>query len=123
MNKKNVAKEKKRLLAILDAAEIPQLQRDAIMPVIDNMSWQRVKLDEAREEMREENLTCEYNNGGGQAGTRENPIFKAYVNLWRAYMVGVEKYTSYLPKDLQNEVAGDVVTALDKVRQMKRGSE
>ena len=65
---------------------------------------------------------CHYDNGGGQTGERENPIFKAYINLWRAYMVGLEKYTSYLPKELQEEAAGDSLSVLDQVKQMKKGS-
>lgn len=119
MDKSKVTREHKRLEALLDRAEVPKQQRDVLAPVIDNMAWQRVKLDEAREEMKDASVVCEYDNGGGQTGTRENPIFKAYINLWRAYMVGLEKYTSYLPKELQEEAAGDGLSVLDQVRQMK----
>lgn len=90
-------------------------------PVIDNISWQRIKLEEAMLQMQNESLICEYNNGGGQAGIRENPIFKAYVNLWRAYMVGLEKFTSYLPKEMQEEAAGDSMDVLAQVKAMKKG--
>lgn len=121
MNKKKIQEEHKRLIALLDRAEVPKQQRDALAPVIDNLAWQRVKLDETREEMKDASVICEYNNGGGQTGTRENPIFKGYVNLWRAYMLGLEKLTSYLPKDLQDEAANEGATMLDKVRQMKEG--
>ena len=63
-------------------------------------------------------------NGGNppQTGIRENPVFKGYINLWRAYMVGLEKYTSYLPKDLQGEATGDGLTTLDQVKQMRKVS-
>ena len=119
MDENSVKREHKRLQDLLDRAEVPQQQRDVLAPVIDNMAWQRIKLDEAREQMKEASIVCEYNNGGGQSGTRENPIFKAYINLWRAYMVGLEKYTSYLPKDLQEEAVGDSLSVLDEVRKMK----
>ena len=122
MNKQRVSREHKRLEELLDRADVPKQQRDVLGPVIDNMAWQRVKLDEARAEMQEASVVCEYDNGGGQKGTRENPIFKAYINLWRAYMVGLEKYTSYLPKELQAEAAGDSITVLDKVLQMKKAN-
>ena len=121
MDVKTVKKEHKRLEDLLSRADVPQQQRDVLAPVIDNMAWQRIKLDEARQEMQEASIVCEYNNGGGQSGTRENPIFKAYINLWRAYMVGLEKYTSYLPADLQEEAAGNSMTVLEEVRRMKRG--
>ena len=122
MDENRVLQEHKRLEALLERADVPQRQRDVLAPVIDNMAWQRIKLDETREEMREASVVCSYDNGGGQTGTRENPIFKAYINLWRAYMVGLEKYTSYLPKDLQEEAAGGSINVLEQVRQMKKGS-
>ena len=115
-----VNNEHKRLEGLLERAEVPKQQRDLLAPVMDNMAWQRIKLDEARDEMREASIVCEYDNGGGQSGTRENPIFKAYINLWRAYMVGLEKFSSYLPKDLQEEAAGAGISVLEQVKQMKK---
>lgn len=115
-----VVQEHKRLNALLDKANVPKQNRAVLAPVIDNMAWQRIKLDETRIEMQNASVVCDYDNGGGQTGVRENPIFKAYINLWRAYMVGLEKYTSYLPKELQEEAPGNMVNVLDQVRQMKR---
>ena len=123
MDEIKVEKEKKRLEALLKRADIPAQQQDVLAPVIDNMSWQRIKLDEAREEMKEASIVCHFNNGGGQEGERENPIFKAYINLWRAYMVGLEKYTSYLPKEMQEEVTGSNITILEQVKRMKEGNK
>lgn len=120
MENKKVKAEYKRLQDLLARAEVPQQQRDVLAPVIDNMAWQRVKLDEARKEMQDASIVCHYDNGGGQSGERENPIFKAYINLWRAYMVGLEKYTSYLPKDLQEEAADGCKDVLAQVLSMKK---
>ena len=122
MDKIRVENEHKRLEALLDRADVPKQQRDVLAPVIDNMAWQRIKLDEAREEMQDASIVCEYNNGGGQSGTRENPIFKAYINLWRAYMVGLEKFTSSLPKELQEEAAGDTISVLEQVKRLKKAT-
>ena len=120
MDNIKVMQEHERLESLLDKANVPQQRRDVLAAVIDNMAWQRIKLDETRVEMQNASVVCDYDNGGGQTGVRENPIFKAYINLWRAYMVGLEKFTSYLPKELQDEVPGDIVSVLDQVRQMKR---
>ena len=120
MDQNSIKTEHKRLFDLLDRAGVPQQQRDVLAPVIDNLAWQRVKLDETREEMRDASIICHYNNGGGQEGERENPIFKAYVNLWRAYMIGLEKYTSYLPKELHDEVVGSGITVLEQVKKMKK---
>ena len=119
MDNNNVKTEYKRLVDLLRAANIPQQKISVLEPVIDNMAWQRVKLDEARAEMQDASIICEYNNGGGQTGTRENPVFKAYINLWRAYMVGLEKFSSYLPKELHDEVVNDGMSILEQVKQMK----
>lgn len=116
-----VESEHKRLEALLDISKVPKQQRSALEAVIDNMAWQRVKLDDTRDEIKAASVVCEYNNGGGQSGMHENPIFKAYINLWRAYMVGLEKFTSYLPKELQEETTSDVVNVLEQVKQMKKG--
>ena len=37
-------------------------------------------------------------------------------------MVGLEKYTSYLPKELQEEAAADTMDILAQVRSMKKAS-
>lgn len=121
MDRSIIEAEHRRLEALLDRAGVPQQQRDVLQPVIDNMAWQRAKLDETREDMQDAKIVCHYCNGGGQEGERENPIFKGYINLWRAYMLGLEKYSSYLPKELQAEAAGDSISVLEQVRQMRKG--
>lgn len=120
MDNKAVKKEYNRLVDILDRAEVPQQQRDVLAPVMDNLSWQRVKLDETREEMKEASIVCHYSNGGGQEGERINPIFKGYLDLWRGYMLGLEKFTSYLPKDLADETTGASISILEQVKAMKQ---
>ena len=117
---KRVENEHKRLEKLLDQANISKQHRAALVVVIDNLAWQRIKLDDIREQMLEEDVSIPYNHGGGQEGVRENPTFKSYINLWRAYMVGLEKYTSYLPKELQEEAPGDALSVLDQVRRMKK---
>lgn len=117
---KRIKDERNRLEKLLDAAEVPKQQRAVLEAVMDNLAWQRIKLDEAREEMQNASIVCEYNNGGGQSGTRENPIFKAYINLWRAYMTGLEKYSSYLPKEAREEIVSSGMSVLDQVKQMQK---
>lgn len=120
MDRSIIEAEHRRLEALLDRAGVPQQQRDVLAPVIDNMAWQRAKLDEVREEMQDASVVCHYCNGGGQEGERENPIFKGYINLWRAYVLGLEKFTAHFPKELQDEAASKTESILDQVRQMKK---
>ena len=122
MDDKSIKEEYKRLYDLLERAEVPQKQREVLVPVIDNLAWMKVKLDQTREEIRDASVVCEYDNGGGQCGTRENPIFKGYVALWRSYMIGLEKFTSYLPKDMQEEVQSDTADVLSQVMRMKKAT-
>ena len=116
---KRVENEHKRLESLIDQANISKQKRAALAVIIDNLAWQRIKLDDIRDQMLEEDVSIPYNHGGGQEGVRENPTFKSYINLWRAYMLGIDKLTSYLPKDMQEAVIPDNTSVLEKVKKMK----
>ena len=120
MNKRTITAEYKHLEALLEGAGVPQKKREALAPLMQNMAWQKAKLDEAREEMQDESIVDSYNNGGGQSGTRENPYFKSYLNLWRGYLAGLEKFTSYLPEEMQEEEKQASLSLIDQVKQMKK---
>ena len=120
MDNYTVTSERKRLEALLDAAEVPKQQRDALEPVLDNLAWMRAKLDDTRRDMEGESVTVPYDNGGGQRGIRQNPIYKGYLDLWRGYVQGFEKLLACLPKDMQAEVKAEEMTVLDQVRMMKK---
>ena len=121
MDNSNVIRaEYDRLMAILEASNVPKQKVNALKPLIDNMAWMRTKLDEARTELQDDKICIPYDNGGGQEGIRENPLFKGYENLFKSYMSAYEKYYAALPKEVQEEVASDVVTMLDKVKAMKK---
>ena len=120
MDNRALKQEIKRLQGLLDRAEVPRQKQDAIQPIIDNLAWQRLKLDETRELMAQAQVVCKYDNGGGQSGIRENPIFKGYESLWKAYTAGLKVYLEYIPKDLQDE-ATESEDVLSKVIKMKRG--
>lgn len=89
--------EKRRLLNLID--EIPTKKVAALMPVIENTAWMKAKLDEARELIKDSPVVVKYNNGGGQKGIRENPLFKGYEALWKAYLLGLDRIMQMLPAD------------------------
>lgn len=120
MDNKAIDKEKRRLKGLLSDAEVPKQKRDALEVVINEIAWQRLKLEETRAEIADASVVCEYRNGETQTGTHENPLFKGYNALFRSYMQGLNTYLSYLPKDLQEEATSGSVTALDKVLAMKK---
>lgn len=68
------------------------------------------KLKEAAKRLPDEKLIIEYDNGGGQKGTRENPFFPAYEKLLAAYTKTVAALEQL------GEGAPEVETNLDSIR-------
>lgn len=120
MDNKAINAEIRRLNDLLSASDVPKLKRDALEGVVNEIAWQRVKLEDTRKLIADAAVVCEYQNGETQKGTHENPLFRGYNALYRSYMQGVSVFLSYLPKDLEGEVVGEGVTALDKVIAMRK---
>ena len=96
-------KEKRRLKKLLKDAEVSESKIKMLEPVIENTAWMKAKLDDARDQIRGSSIAIPYNNGGGQKGLRENPLFKGYENLWRCYISGMTKLMEALPEEYQEE--------------------
>lgn len=47
--------------------------------------FQRKKLEQRRNDLVNEPFVVEYDNGGGQVGTKENPEWTAYEKLLKSY--------------------------------------
>lgn len=101
-------KEERRIKKLLTASEVSEAQMKLLEPVIQNTAWMKVKLDDAREAIKTSNVVISYDNGGGQKGIRENPLFKGYENLWRSYMAGMSKIIDCLPIEIAEAAAEEV---------------
>ena len=111
--------EKKRIIAILKDAGISKRRMDMLKPVIENVSWMRAKLDDSRDLIKNSNIVMPYDNGGGQRGIRENPAFKGYESLWKAYMQGMNRILDTLPPEAIEPAIDDDAkpkTVLDTMR-------
>ncbi len=98
--KSRAAAEIKRLNAVLIDADISKRRMDALKPVVENTAWMKAKLDDARETIKNSQIVISYDNGGGQKGIRENPLFKGYEALWKSYMIGMGKILDALPPEM-----------------------
>lgn len=107
-------KELSRINKLLKNTGVDEKKHKLMLTVIENTVWMKVKLDEAREEIKEESIVVEYDNGGGQKGIRENPVFKAYENLWRSYISGMQRILDMLPEDKSDTKKAE----LDKPKNM-----
>ena len=91
--------ERERIIELLKGAEVKDAKIKLLMPVIINTAWMKAKLDDARRQIKGSSIVIPYDNGGGQKGLRENPLFKGYEALWKSYMAGMAKIIDLLPAE------------------------
>lgn len=108
--KERAESECERIMAILEASGISEKRMKLLEPVVINTAWMRAKLDDARDAIKNSQIVISYDNGGGQKGIRENPLFKGYESLWKSYMTGMSKILDCLP----NEVAATAEEYIEK---------
>lgn len=114
-----IQEEIDRLIALLTEYGISERRIDVLMPVIENTAFMKSKLDETRELINNTSVVIPYDNGGGQKGVRENPIFKGYESLWKSYMSGMNVILSNLPQVVvqeETEKATEQKTMLELIR-------
>lgn len=97
--KERAEEEQNRITDLLMDVGISERRRKMMEPIIVNTAWMKAKLDDAREAIKQSNIVITYDNGGGQKGIRENPLFKGYESLWKSYMQGMSKILDCLPQE------------------------
>lgn len=102
---KRLESELRKLREITKGA-IPDERRRAIMPLLSNIAFIKVKLDDARSDLLYEDIFTEYDNGGGQSGLREHPGFSAYNKLFTTFSRGIKQLTDMIPS---GSTAGDAL--------------
>lgn len=100
--------ERQRLTALLFDCGISDRKMKALDAIIDNVAWMKIKLDDTREAIKTAGVVIAYDNGGGQKGLRENPLFKGYASLWKSYMSGMNAIFGTLPAEAMNQATEDV---------------
>lgn len=112
-----------RIKNILVDAGISEKRIKMLEPVIENTAWMKVKLDDTRDTIKGSQTVIPYDNGGGQKGIRENPLFKGYESLWKSYMGGMDRILNALPKETVEAIVQEVEkpkTMLELVRDRKK---
>ena len=120
-----VKAEKQRLTSLLFSCNVKKEMIDALETVIDNTAWMKIKLEEAREAVKNSGVAIAYDNGGGQKGIRENPLFKGYEALFKSYISGLSKILDAIPEQAAKEAVQEIETpktVLELVRK-KHGKE
>ena len=119
--KERTEEEQNRIIDILEEVGVSEKRIKLLRPVIQNTAWMKAKLDDARDAVKTSNIVITYDNGGGQKGIRENPLFKGYESLFKSYMSGTAKILECLPEE-QIECDSQVIieqpkTMLELMRQ------
>ena len=89
--------EAERLRTLLFDSGVDENRVKLLDTLIDNAAWMKVKLDDAQEHIKDSSVCIPYDNGGGQKGIRENPLFKGYEGLFKSYMAGMKAILAVLP--------------------------
>ena len=84
-------KERNRLKRILKEAGAEEWKVKMLLPVIENTAWMCVKLEDSIAAIKSSEIAISYDNGGGQSGIRQNPLFQGYESLWKSYMTGMSQ--------------------------------
>ena len=111
--------EAERLRALLFNCGVSQAYIDLLKTTIENTAWMKVKLDDARDAIKKTSVAIPYDNGGGQTGIRENPLFKGYENLFKSYMSGLKQILDVLPKQAEGIREAEInapKTMLEQIR-------
>lgn len=115
--------EVERLKGLLLNCGVEQSRIDLLKPIIDNTAWMKAKLDDTQSVIKDSSVCIPYDNGGGQKGIRENPLFKGYESLFRSYMAGMKTILDVLPAQAE-AVRGEEIekpkTMLELVRDKHR---
>ena len=99
--KERAQDEYNRISDILIDVGVSNKRRELLEPIIVNTAWMKAKLDDSREAIKNSQIVISYDNGGGQKGIRENPLFKGYESLWKSYITGMGKILESMPDDTE----------------------
>ena len=65
--------------------DIPSSKTSEAQQIAEEVLLLEDKLNEIYPEFASSPIVEEYDNGGGQMGTRENPLHSAYLKIYRSY--------------------------------------
>ena len=115
--------EAERLRRLLFDCGVDNKRIELLDTLIDNTAWMKAKLDDTQSVIKDSSVCIPYDNGGGQKGIRENPLFKGYESLFKSYMAGMKTILDVLPRQaeaVRDEEIEKPKTMLELVRNKHR---
>ncbi len=68
------------------------------MPLIKNVAFMTVTLEDLKEQINEEGCVVEYKNGENQYGTKKNPAVETYNTMLKNYTAAYKTLSDMIPK-------------------------
>ena len=99
-----VAERTEELTKSIRQAKSPTHIRKIIKGEVKNAARLEKLLDTAWDQIPEEEILREYDNGGGQKGVQKSPALKAYQDLLRDYHEAMNNIINNLPKNSREPV-------------------
>ena len=115
--------EAERLRSLLFDCGVEAKRIELLGTLIENTAWMKTKLEDVQEKIKDSSVCIPYDNGGGQKGIRENPLFKGYESLFKSYMAGMKTILGVLPiqaEAIRQEEIEKPKTMLELVRDKHR---
>lgn len=94
---------------------------DEALELAESVVFMAAKLEESRKAMENEPIVIPYDNGGGQAGIRENPHYSAYEKLVTTYSKSLRQLTEIVEKGAPVRNASSIMAELTTIAGRKLG--
>ena len=97
--KKEIAKLKKNWIKKGEKPDdLTKKLLEFCMPIIQNLAFMTVTLEDLKEEINRDGCTVEYKNGETQYGTKKNPAAETYNTMIKNYTVLYKQLFDMIPK-------------------------
>lgn len=122
--RKTVTKRKATPKQKSQAAELVSgvtVLHDQALELAESVLFMASKLEESRKAMANEPIVIPYDNGGGQAGIRENPHYTAFEHLMTTYTKSLRQLTEIVEKGAPVRNASSIMAELTTIAGRKIG--
>lgn len=81
--------------------------KKSVSSLIENAAFMAVTLRELQEYINKNGLTCEYQNGENQWGTKKSPEVEIYNTMIKNFISAMKSLTDLLPKESAQKIMDD----------------
>ena len=96
--------------------DLPKDTQAIVLPIIRNVAFMTVTLDDLQETINKDGVVVEYQNGENQWGTKKSPEVDVYNTMIKNYNTTVKQLAEFLPKGSDDDEANDIMKFAMKSR-------